>query len=138
MEQKEKSEKKRIKQRLREWGGIAEKSGRKQEELKRILCLREEQEKLWGAGETGQEAMERKLAEDIERLKGEIAEILQKKEELDRMLLGLTEEERWFVQMRFEKGYGFDYIGMKMHISRASLFRMQDRILNKLMKVETL
>lgn len=37
---------------------------------------------------------------------------------------------------RFEKGYGIDYIGRRLYISRATVFRMQDRILEKLRQAE--
>lgn len=34
------------------------------------------------------------------------------------------------------RGYGIDYIGRRLYISRATVFRMQDRILEKLRQAE--
>lgn len=44
----------------------------------------------------------------------------------------LEENEQEYIRLRFEKGYGIDYIGRRLYISRATVFRMQDRILEKL------
>ena len=41
-----------------------------------------------------------------------------------------------YIRLRFEKGYGIDYIGRRLYISRATVFRMQDRILEKLRQAE--
>ena len=48
------------------------------------------------------------------------------------MIRGLTQDEQMFVEFRFEKGYGMEYIGTKMHMSHASVYRLQARILAKL------
>lgn len=144
VKQEGESEKGKLKKRLLEWGASIELYERKQAELRRVDRLKEEQKKIWGNHDA--EAykgflaeIEEKYEEEMKRIRGEIAEILKKKMEMDRMILQLEPEEQQFIELRYKKGYGFDYIGMKMFISRATLFRMQDRILKKLgeMEVET-
>ena len=66
------------------------------------------------------------------KLRIEMVEILREKARVDAFLQELTLDEATFVEMRFEKGYGFDYIAMKMHLSRATVFRIQDRVLEKM------
>lgn len=135
------SEKGKMKKRLLEWGAAVEICERKQEELRRVESLQEEQKKIWGEQESqGYEGflgeIEKKYEEERKRIRGEIAEVFRKKAEMDQMLLRLDEEEQQFIELRYKKGYGFEYIAMRMFISRATLFRMQDRILKKLLEME--
>jgi DNA-directed RNA polymerase specialized sigma subunit len=78
--------------------------------------------------------LEQTQRKDVVRLRIEMVEILRDKARTEAWLQGLTEDERCFLGMRFEKGYGFDYIAVKMHLSRATLFRMQDKVLEKMME----
>lgn len=135
------SEKGRMKIRLLDWGRVAEQCGRRQETMKRLIKLREEQKKLMEENDSPSvaillEEIDRKYEEEMARLQGDILEKLEQKKQMDGLLQGLTEEEQKFVGLRFEKGHGFDYIGMKMCMSRATLFRVQDRILEKLLQAE--
>ncbi len=135
------SDKGRMKMRLLDWGCAAERCGRRQEEMKRIIKLRKEQGELIGENDSAAvaqmlEEIEQQYEGDMAKLQGEIMGIMKQKKQVDGLLRGLTEEEREYIQMRYEKGYGFDFIGMKLHISRATLFRMQDRILEKLLQME--
>lgn len=135
------SDKGRMKIRLLDWGDAMEKCRRRQEEMKRIIKLREEQKKLMAENDSAAvarmlEGIDRQYEGDMAKLQGEIMEIMQQKKQMDGMLQELTEEERAYIQMRYEKGCGFDFIGMKLHMSRATVFRMQDRILEKLLQLE--
>ena len=136
MEKKEKGE---MKQRLWNWGGALERFRWKEEELEKLQGLYEMQKKIWADDETekGQkmrEKQEKEYHEERSRIRIEMVEILREKAWVDEGIKTMTFEEQNFVEMRFEKGYGFDYIGMKMHLSRATLFRMQDRVLEKLVQ----
>ncbi|MGN1231410.1 MAG: sigma factor-like helix-turn-helix DNA-binding protein [Anaerotignum sp.] len=135
------SDKGRMKLRLLDWGDAMERCGRRQEEMKRIQKLREEQKRLLERNDAPEvakmlEEIDRAYAEDMEKLQQEILGIYEKKRHLDGLLGRLTEEEQAYIRMRYEKGCGFDFIGMKLHMSRATVFRMQDRILEKLMQLE--
>ena len=135
------SEKRAMKRRLAEWGQALELCGRKQEELRRVEKLQQEQREILAENPTEQaraamEQSEGGYAEAIRRIQGEIAAILRKKAEMDEQLCMLTGEEQSFVIMRYEKGYSLDYIGIKLHMSRATVFRIQQRALEKLLEME--
>ena len=135
------SEKREMKRRLAEWGQALELCGRKQEELRRVEKLQQEQREILAENPTeeARAAMERSegsYAEAIQRIQGEIAAILRKKAEMDEQLCMLMGEEQSFVIMRYEKGYSLDYIGIKLHMSRATVFRIQQRALEKLLEME--
>ena len=102
------SEKGQMKLRLLDWGCTMERCRRLQEEFKAERA----------------------------RLEGRLAEIWREKKRMDALLAGLEENEQEYIRLRFEKGYGIDYIGRRLYISRATVFRMQDRILEKLRQAE--
>lgn len=120
------SEKGQMKLRLLDWGCTVERCRRLQEELRRLeepkgtenVFLREE------------------FKAERARLEGKLAEIWREKKRMDALLAGLEENEQEYIRLRFEKGYGIDYIGRRLYISRATVFRMQDRILEKLRQAE--
>ena len=62
------------------------------------------------------------------RLEGRLAEIWREKKRMDALLAGLEENEQEYIRLRFEKGYGIDYIGRRLYISRATVFRMQEKL----------
>lgn len=135
------SDKGRMKVRLLDWGCAMERCGWKQEEMKKLMKLREEQKNLIKENDSAAvgkmlEEIERRYEGEMEKLQAELVGLLEKKAEIDEMLKALTEDEREFVELRFEKGYGFDYIGLQLHMSRATVFRLQDRTLEKLMQME--
>ena len=128
-----------MKQRLWNWGTALDRFYRKEEELKKLQEIQEVQKKLQERypEETIQEEillLEQAQRKDVVRLRIEMVEILRDKARTETWLEGITEDERCFVGLRFEKGYGFDYIAVKMHLSRATLFRMQDKVLEKMME----
>ena len=132
-------EKEEMKQRLWDWGTALDRFYRKEEELKKLQEIQEVQKKLQERypEETIQEEillLEQAQRKDVVRLRIEMVEILRDKARTEAWLEGLTEDERCFLGMRFEKGYGFDYIAVKMHLSRATLFRMQDKVLEKMLE----
>ena len=132
-------QKEEMKQRLWDWGTALDRFYRKEEELKKLLEIREVQQKIqekYPEGEIHEEILwlEQTQRKDVVRLRIEMVEILRDKARTETWMEGLTEDEKFFVGMRFEKGYGFDYIAVKMHLSRATLFRMQDRVLEKMLE----
>ena len=118
------SEKGQMKLRLLDWGCAVERCRRLQEELRRL----EEME--------GTDFLQEEIRAEKVRLEERLAEIWKEKKRMDGLLAGLEENEQEYIRLRFEKGYGIDYIGRKLYISRATVFRMQDRILEKLRKAE--
>ena len=75
------------------------------------------------------EEIDRRYEMELEHIRDGIAETLRRKAEMDRQIEELGGEEQKFLLMRY---------GMKLHISRASLFRLQDKILQELEKVESI
>ena len=118
------SEKGQMKLRLLDWGCAVERCRRLQEELRRL----EEME--------GTDFLQEEIRAEKARLEERLAEIWKEKKRMDGLLARLEENEQEYIRLRFEKGYGIDYIGRKLYISRATVFRMQDRILEKLRKAE--
>lgn len=129
-----KKEKAEIKKRLWNWGQAMEQFSWKEEELQ---GFHEIQKGVWEKNPAERakqelERIEKEYHSEVGRLRIEMVEILREKSRIDELIRGLDREEERFLCLRFEKGYGFDYIGMKMHVSRATLFRMQDRVLEKM------
>lgn len=139
--EEEKKEKGEMKKRLWNWGSALEKFRWKEEELEKQQIFYEMQKKIWKDDETEKgrktrERLEKEYSEQRGKIRIEMVEILREKAWVDDAVKTLNFEEKIFVEMRFEKGYGFDYISMKMHLSRATLFRMQDRVLGKMAEYE--
>ena len=134
-------EKEEMKKLLQRWGKALEQFRWKDEELEKMQVFYEIQKKVWSGcrmkkAEKELERIEREYRTEARHLRIEMVEILREKAKVDEMIKRMTIDEGMFIQMRFEKGYGFDYIAMKMHLSRATLFRMQDRILEKMLRWE--
>ena len=81
--------------------------------------------------------IDRKYEMELERIRDGIEQTLRRKAEMDRRIEELDGEEQKFLLMRYGKGYSIDYVCMKLHMSRASLFRLQDKILQELEEVES-
>lgn len=140
--QAERSEKGRIKRRLLDWGGALDLCGRKEEQLRKAERLRKEHRKYWEESDSAEakqilEEIDRVYGRALEEIKESIAEILRGKAEMDERIGRLGMEEQMFLYMRFEKGYSFDYICMKLHMSRASIFRLQEKIFTELAEDES-
>ena len=120
---------------LWEWGRTLERFSRKEEELQKLENFYVMRKKIWNEKENRKEfeKNERQYEQEVKRLRMEMEEILQEKERIDGWMQCLTEEEQRFLELRFEKGYGFDYIGMKIYRSRATVFRIQEQALQKLL-----
>lgn len=141
LEEELKSEKGQMKKKLWNWGNALERFGWKEEELRKLQMFHELQKKVWEGNETQKamkalEKIQKEYEAEVKRIRLEMEELLLEKAWIDGFIKKLTEDEEIFVRMRFEKGLGFDFIGMKMHLSRATLFRIQDRVLEKMILVE--
>ena len=143
LEEAEKSRKGQMKKKLLDWGGALDLCARKEEQLRKAERLRKEHRKIWEESDSMDgrrilEEIDRKYEMELERIRDGIEQTLRRKAEMDRQIEELGGEEQKFLHMRYGKGYSIDYICMKLHISRASLFRLQDKILQELEKVESI
>ena len=144
-QEKMKREKGQMKTRLWHWGQAVDRCLWKEEELQKQKVFYDLQRRIWAGdrstrGKQTWQKMEQEYAEGLQRAQEELQEIIREKTKMDWMIGRLEGEEETFIRLRFGKGYGFDYIALKMHLSRATLFRLQDRALEKLlqMDIETL
>lgn len=133
LEKEAESPKGQMKRRLLYWGGAMEICARKQEEIRRLLRLRQECA-AWEEAEG--RTLGARYEMEAERIQAEIDRVLKEKEEMDRRVDQLPPEEQQMVYLRYAKGYGYDYIAMKKHMSRATCFRVLDRALENLMEME--
>ena len=120
----------KVKRMLLEWG-------RKQEEIRKILRLKEECEGL--AAEVKSRSMEKGFSlieeaydHNIAVLQEEIERKLTEKRKIDGMVALLSKEEQELLFLRYQKGYGYDYIALKLNMGRSTCFRIHDRILTEL------
>ncbi len=104
--------------------------------MERCRRLQEELRRLEEPEGTENAFLQEEFKAERARLEGRLAEIWREKKRMDALLAGLEENEQEYIRLRFEKGYGIDYIGRRLYISRATVFRMQDRILEKLRQAE--
>lgn len=142
LEQAEKNRKGQIKKKLLDWGGALDLCARKEEQLRKAERLRKEHRKIWEESDSmdGRRILaeiDRKYEMELERIRDGIEQTLQRKAEMDKLIEELDGEEQKFLLMRYGKGYSIDYVCMKLHMSRASLFRLQDKILQELEDVES-
>ncbi len=139
-EQKKITKKERIqmKQRLTRWGGAIDYCHKKQQEIEKLQRMTN-QFLIWGenAPFLGQENVsikeakilyEFEVAKAMECIKSE----MKQNSEMERYIEKLKYEEQVFLKLRYEKGYGYDYIALQTHKSRATCFRDHDLILDKL------
>lgn len=138
LEEKAVDEKSIWKRRLLEWGGALDLCSRKHEEIRKLLRLQEESRNLMAriTAVEGLIDIGECYKSEIIRLQSVIEGVLYKKAQMDELIERMTVEEQHFIGLRYEKGYGYDYISLKLHQSRANCFRMQDRILKKLVEKE--
>lgn len=138
LQEEMKSEKGQMKNRLWNWGQAVERCLWKEEDLQRLKEMHQvryrmiKEEKGIGKKEKLQK-LEEEYVRQMQEIREELNKIISEKKWMDEKIGKLDRDEEMFLRMRFEKGYGFDFIAIKMHLSRATLFRMQDRILKKLM-----
>ena len=138
-----KTERGKMKKRLLEWGGSLELCRRKHEEIRKInrmiadVKILEGERPLRVMIENEHNVLEdviAQYAQEIRRITEHIGEIMTEKQKVDKMMEALTAEEQHFIFLRYEKGYGYDYISLKIHMSRAQCFRVNDRALDKLIR----
>ena len=69
---------------------------------------------------------------NIAVLQEEIERKLTEKRKIDGMVALLSKEEQELLFLRYQKGYGYDYIALKLNMGRSTCFRIHDRILTEL------
>ena len=75
---------------------------------------------------------ESEIAKIMECIKNEMKEY----SKMERYIEKLDYEEQIFLKLRYQKNYGYEYIALQTHKSRATCFRDHDLILDKLILLE--
>lgn len=133
-----KEERIQMKQKLSKWGGAIEYCNKKQQEIEKLqrmtnqfLILGENTPFLEQENVSIKEARylyEFEITKALECIKNEMKEY----SKMERYIEKLKYEEQVFLKLRYGKGYGYDYISLQTHKSRATCFRDHDLILDKL------
>ncbi len=121
-----------MRKRLINWGGTLELCRKRQENMKKALRLKEESLSCGVFGEKLAAGYEREIEENVRR----IEEILEEKRKLDEMIAQLDHETQRVLMMHYENGYGYEYIAQRMHISRATCFRIGKKAVETLLEME--
>lgn len=136
--QEMKQQRGQMKQKLLKWGGTLEFCKRKQREIMKLQTMTK-QFLLLGEGTPflGKENVSLKEAEQLYELEiKKITDCMKKEMKeysvMERYIEQLDYDEQIFIEMRYEKGYNYEYIAMQTHKSRAKCFRDHDLILDKL------
>ncbi len=133
---KKSEEEKSWKERLFQWGGSLELCSRKEREIEKLLRLKKENEDLIRVYQN-QEALKtvsKMYDKEIENIQNFIIHILKEKNMVDIQIIKLSPDEQKFLYFRYEKGFSYDYIAVKTNQSRANCFRMQDKIIKKIIE----
>lgn len=127
----------KTKRMLLEWGASLDQCARKQEEIRKMLRLKAECEGL--AAQTKNKQMAKGFSlmgeaydQNIAVLQAEIERKLTEKRMVDHMVGMRTKEEQELLFLRYQKGYGYDYIALKLNMGRSTCFRIHDRVLTEL------
>lgn len=127
----------KVKRMLLEWGASLDQCGRKQEEIRKILRLKAECEGLADEAKSrnmvkGFSLIAEAYDQNIALLQEEIERKLTEKRKIDDLVAMLSKEEQELLFLRYQKGFGYDYIALKLNMGRSTCFRIHDRILTEL------
>lgn len=114
------------------WGGSLDICRRKELEIEKLMRLKADNERIgiqYGKLESI-ESISLCYNEEIENIKDIISNIMQEKHRVDLLVAQLLPEEQKFLNLRFEKGYQYEYIAMKTNLSRSSCFRTMSKIID--------
>ena len=133
-----KEERIQMKQKLSKWGGAIEYCNKKQLEIEKLqrminqfLIVGKNAPFLEQENVSIKEAKclyEFEITKALECIKNEMKQY----SKMERYIEKLNYEEQVFLKLRYGKGYGYDYISLQTHKSRATCFRDHDLILDKL------
>ncbi len=137
MEKNIELQKKEMKKKLNDWGTALVFCAKQQEQMKKLMRLKDDAKQM----EQELEAYPSKIHHilkgyeiNMAYLQEEIMLRMAQKNEIDRLVATLSTEEQTFLHLRYEKGYGYEYIAMQLHMGRSTCFRIHDKILGVLVQ----
>lgn len=135
-----------MKKQLLNWGGSLDLCKRKQDEIRKINRILEDGRNLlieiplengtYEVCNVSIDKMTKIYEKEIQRIQTCMEQRLKEKRHMDELIDNLECDEQEFLYLRYRKGFGYDYISLKIHMSRAQCFRVHDRALDKLIIFE--
>ena len=132
-----KSEKGIVKKRLLKWGAALNMCEMKQEEIQKIKRIKENNVKIYSSFENKFD--NKKIVDSYEKEIKHIAEyienIMKDKRTMDKYISELMPIEQEFLYLKYRKGYDFNYVALKMNVSRSQVFRIKDFAIDNLILI---
>lgn len=80
-------------------------------------------------------SMEEEYEKRLNTLLDRANNIYEKQTKITDLIMGLPVHERKVIEARYIKGYRWDYIPMKIHMSRSNCFRAHDMAIDKMVEM---
>ncbi len=126
MEDVLKSEKGIVKKRLLKWGAALNMCEMKQEEIQKIKRMKDSSIKIFSKFDNEKE---------IKNITDYIENIMEDKRIMDTYINELMPIEQEFLYLKYRKGYDFNYVALKMNVSRSQVFRIKDLSIDNLILI---
>lgn len=137
MEDVLKSEKGIVKKRLLKWGAALNMCEMKQEEIQKIKRMKDSSIKIFSKfdNEFDNKKIVDSYEKEIKNITDYIENIMEDKRVMDTYINELMPIEQEFLYLKYRKGYDFNYVALKMNVSRSQVFRIKDLSIDNLILI---
>lgn len=137
MEDVLKSEKGIVKKRLLKWGAALNMCEMKQEEIQKIKRMKDSSIKIFSKfdNEFDNKKIVDSYEKEIKNITDYIENIMEDKRIMDTYINELMPIEQEFLYLKYRKGYDFNYVALKMNVSRSQVFRIKDLSIDNLILI---
>lgn len=137
MEDVLKSEKGIVKKRLLKWGAALNMCEMKQEEIQKIKRMKDSSIKIFSKfdNEFDNKKIVDSYEKEIKNITDYIENIMEDKRIMDTYINELMPIEQEFLYLKYRKGYDFNYVALKMNVSRSQVFRIKDLAIDNLILI---
>ncbi len=137
MEDVLKSEKGIVKKRLLKWGAALNMCEMKQEEIQKIKRMKDSSIKIFSKfdNEFDNKKIVDSYEKEIKNITDYIENIMEDKRIMDTYINELMPIEQEFLYLKYRKGYEFNYVALKMNVSRSQVFRIKDLAIDNLILI---
>lgn len=132
-----KSEKGIVKKRLLKWGAALNMCEMKQEEIQKIKRMKDSSIKIFSKfdNEFDNKKIVNSYEKEIKNITDYIENIMEDKRIMDTYINELMPIEQEFLYLKYRKGYDFNYVALKMNVSRSQVFRIKDLAIDNLILI---
>lgn len=132
-----KSEKGIVKKRLLKWGAALNMCEMKQEEIQKIKRMKDSSIKIFSKfdNEFDNKKIVNSYEKEIKNIIDYIENIMEDKRIMDTYINELMPIEQEFLYLKYRKGYDFNYVALKMNVSRSQVFRIKDLAIDNLILI---